>query len=159
MSFDRRNLMKRGVGLGIALPIAGFATASGVRAQDATPTSDNDATQEKADAEAAHTEAKSVLERAASDVTDDTRAIYDGLKRDLDALDQRFEDAGRLAGHDAARAYREIQHEFHRFDHEVDTALHKVGHAPGHAWHDVRSAFRDVHNRLDHVVDRIIHRD
>lgn len=44
MSFDRRDLMKRGAGLGIALPIAGFATVSGVRAQDGTPTADNDAT-------------------------------------------------------------------------------------------------------------------
>ena len=159
MNVDRRDLMKRGALLGAALPLAGLATAGSVRAQDATPTGDNDATREKSDAEAAYDEAKRVLEGAEGDVTDDTRDIYDGLKRDLDALGTKFEDAARLTGHDAARAYREIQHEFHRFDHEVDTALHRVEHEPDHVWHDVRDAFRDVHNKLDHVVDRIIHRD
>ena len=139
--------------LGLALGSIGTDLARG---QDATPTT---ATTEEHDAVVRlYDDTKRRIDEASGRVTDVTRAAYDELKRRFDAIGGELEAAKNRSGDDAIRAYRDIQHELERMDHDIDSALHAVGHAPDAVWHDVRDGVASVAQGIDHVTDRLLRR-
>ena len=139
--------------LGLALGSVGTDLARG---QDGTPTA---AAPEEHDAVVRlYDDTKRLLDEAGGRVTDDTRATYDDLRRRFDAIGGELEAAKGLAGDEAVRAYRDIQHELELMDHDIDSALHAVGHADDSVWHDIRDGVASVAQSIDHVTDRLLRR-
>ncbi len=139
--------------LGLGLGAVGTDLARG---QDATPTT---AVTEEHDAVVRlYDDTKRRIDEAGGGVTDDTRATYDRLKQEFDAIGGELEAAKNLSGDEAIRAYRDIQHELELMDHDIDSALHATGHATDSVWNDIRDGVASVAQSIDHVTDKLLRR-
>ena len=109
------------------------------------------------DVVAAYGEASSFFSSAESKVEEGTEAAWAEAKSDFAVIEADLEKAKDLTGKEAIAAYRAIQHELHRLHIEADTVLHSVSHtvddAAGSVWHELKQAYREVHNAIDHAVD------
>ena len=154
----RRGVLKRGVGLGLAVSAAGFASAGAQGAATPSAGGETDIDRLKEHVRSEYDRVGQDLEALGDQVSDDGREAYDRIKSGFDALGRELERAENIP-HDSVRevkrAYRDVQHGLEDLDHEAEVALHKTDDAGQDVWHDARKGLHDVHKAIDHVIDAV----
>jgi len=146
----RRKLLARGAGVGVAASIAGLGVVV-----PAALAQDDELDKLKSDVRKAYDTSKSEVEKAGDKITDGTKDVYDELKKEFDRIGDDIDAAGKLTGKEAKRAWRDIQHELRAFDREVERVMHDADKGVKDTWSDIRGWFSDVHDGIDHVIDRL----
>ena len=109
------------------------------------------------DVVAAYDETVALFASAEGKVERGSEAVWAEAKSDFAAIEADLDAAKDYVGKEAIVAYRDIQHELNRLGVEADGVLHTVGHTVSNAsesvWHELKQAYREVHNAVDHAVD------